>query len=273
LHKKGEWQELNIKVDCENGEARTYLYFSKYGVKDFSSLKGYVIFAYPRVQIIHSTDSAEQSSTMSENRINQNYKTPPINKFNPNLIDRDKVIISELQFNNNDSKTATSDEYHIVGELSRWESEPFKKACVLENPVTMAWIISNYQIDRDPIRNLVANIISEDTTYTGYQSDIIIDTITTSFLSSRIDRWQFAWQIFSKEYNWLKKIIGGGFVHLNWYGFYFSGDKTASDYPHNPFLSILLYSGILGLIIYIFFIFIFLTFFLFISCYFFSRFY
>ncbi len=63
--------------------------------------------------------------------------------------------------------------------------------------------------------------------------------------------WQFARQIFTKEYNWNQKIFGGGFDFLNWYGYYFHKDKTRSDWPHNPFLSVLLYSGILGLLVYI----------------------
>jgi len=66
-------------------------------------------------------------------------------------------------------------------------------------------------------------------------------------------RWQFAWQIFTKEHTLSQKLFGGGFNFLNWYGYYFQRDKTRSDYPHNPFLSILLYSGILGLILYLIF--------------------
>ena len=46
--------------------------------------------------------------------------------------------------------------------------------------------------------------------------------------------------------------MGGGFNFLSWYGYYFLKDKTKSDWPHNPFISILLYSGIIGLILYIY---------------------
>jgi hypothetical protein len=64
-------------------------------------------------------------------------------------------------------------------------------------------------------------------------------------------RWQFAVQIFLKEYGFLRKLFGGGFNHLNWYGYYFDNDKTATDYPHNPLFSVLLYSGIVGLFLYL----------------------
>ena len=70
----------------------------------------------------------------------------------------------------------------------------------------------------------------------------------------RYVRWQFAWQIFTKEFNWRQKVFGGGFNFLNWYGYYFLKDRTKTDYPHNPFLYILLYSGILGVSLYLFFL-------------------
>ena len=111
--------------------------------------------------------------------------------------------------------------------------------------------IKSFQFnDTDPLRKWLAAKFSEDTTYTNFKSNISIDTISDSFFAARIMRWEFALQIFKKEFNLKQKIFGGGFNFLNWYGYYFLKDKTLSDYPHNPFLSILLYSGIVGLIIY-----------------------
>ena len=109
------------------------------------------------------------------------------------------------------------------------------------------------QNDEDPIRNWFSKFISEDTTYHGYHSKIIIDSVSSRFMSERLLRWQFGFQLFIKEYKLSQKLFGSGFNFLNWYGYYFLKDRTASDYPHNPFLSILLYSGILGLLIYCFF--------------------
>jgi len=111
------------------------------------------------------------------------------------------------------------------------------------------------QKDSDPLREWVSKFISEDTTYNKYSANLSVDTITSSFLGSRILRWEFALQIFIYEYDWKQKIFGGGFNFLNWYGYYFNNDKTRSDYPHNPFLQILLYSGIFGLFIYLIFLF------------------
>jgi hypothetical protein len=106
----------------------------------------------------------------------------------------------------------------------------------------------------DPIRNWASKFISEDTTYYPYKANIVLETTSNQLTESRLLRWQFGWQIFTKEYNWSKRIFGGGFSFLNWYGYYFLKDKTLSDWPHNPFLSILLYSGIIGLTIYLFFL-------------------
>jgi hypothetical protein len=106
-------------------------------------------------------------------------------------------------------------------------------------------------MDQDPIRKWASKLISEDTTYYAYKQNLIVDTISNEFFGGRLLRWEFAYEIFMKEYNWKQKIFGGGFNFLNWYGNYFFKDKTKSDWPHNPFLSILLYSGIIGLVLYI----------------------
>jgi hypothetical protein len=112
-----------------------------------------------------------------------------------------------------------------------------------------------YIFDNDPIRDWVRKLISEDTCYHGYKAKIKMDSIAGPLNNDdRLAHWKFASEIFSKEYNYRQKIFGGGFDHLNWFGYYFLNDKTMSDWPHNPFLSVLLYSGIIGLIIYFYFI-------------------
>jgi hypothetical protein len=110
-------------------------------------------------------------------------------------------------------------------------------------------------IDQDPVRKWAAKFISEDTTYYGYKSNLTVDINSNRFIGDRMMRWQFGWQIFSKEFNWRQKLFGGGFNYLNWFGTCFINDKSFSDYPHNPFMSVLLYSGVSGLVIYFLFIF------------------
>ena len=70
---------------------------------------------------------------------------------------------------------------------------------------------------------------------------------------SRGDRWSYAIELF-QNYNMTETIFGGGFGYLGKYNSKFSGDKNGYDYPHSPILSALLYSGIIGVFFYLFFL-------------------
>jgi O-antigen ligase len=104
--------------------------------------------------------------------------------------------------------------------------------------------------DNDYIRNKVADLVSEDSTYYPYKADITVDSVGRDLGQDRLIRWKFALDLFVKEYTWKEKIFGGGFDFLGWYGKVFKGDHMKPDYPHNPFLHILLYGGIVGLSLY-----------------------
>lgn len=47
LNKKGTWQKIQINFTSSSGIQPVYLFWSKNGVTDFKSLKGYIIYAYP----------------------------------------------------------------------------------------------------------------------------------------------------------------------------------------------------------------------------------
>ena len=81
--------------------------------------------------------------------------------------------------------------------------------------------------DKDPIRNWISGLIYEDTTYFGYKSNLNFVPVSDKFMGDRVNRWIFAWQIYSDEYNLRQKLFGGGFNFLNWYGYYFLKDKTS----------------------------------------------
>jgi len=70
------------------------------------------------------------------------------------------------------------------------------------------------------------------------------------FLGPRLDRWKYAWWIYTKEYSWNQRIIGGGFDYMGQFGRKFFNNPSSLDWPHNPFISVLLYSGVLGLLAY-----------------------
>lgn len=222
LSKKGKWQKLSLKTLCKEGTAPVILYFAKYGVTDFSTLKGHVIFAYPQYKVIKKDSlKNEQDTSIIKEQSYINVKNDYINQ-----------------------------QFHQINFKEKYN---YQKAGILDFKILKNRLFYQTE-DSDPIRNWVAKIVAEDTTYYPYHADLKVDSISDNFIAPRTARWQFAWQIFTKEYNWAEKIFGGGFDFLNWYGYYFLKDKTKSDWPHNPFLSVLLYSGILGLLLYLFFL-------------------
>jgi len=222
LEKKGIWQKLEVEFSCKKGEVPIYLSFWKKGVKDFSKLNGYVIFAYP---VYKKIDKKEKLLSYTSEKFHH-YKDKTWIK------DLDDIVLRKY--------SSGSGKYNYTGLFN------FGMLTLTSS--------ESLQVDGDPIRESVAKLISEDTTYFPYKSKISLDTISSQFLGDRALRWEFALKIVAHEYNWKQKLFGGGFNFLNWYGYYFLKDKTKSDWPHNPFLSILLYSGIIGLIIYCFFI-------------------
>jgi hypothetical protein len=68
----------------------------------------------------------------------------------------------------------------------------------------------------------------------------------------RSERIRYSYHLFFNEYSLTEKIFGDGFGYMKKFGSKFGSVEL--DYPHNPFISTLLYSGIVGCIIYIFFI-------------------
>jgi hypothetical protein len=204
LGNKGVWQKLELDMYCNEGEIAAVISCLKNGVKNFSKLKGYIIFAYPTHEKISTTNKSLSLRTLP-------------------------IRVQE--------KIAPDTQRYSSADLSFF-------------PLSVLLTSGLMPQDIDPIRNWASGFIHEDTTYHPYKSNIVLDTISNSFIGDRVSRWEFSLKIFTKEYNWKQKIFGGGFNFLNWFGYFFDKNKTRSDYPHNPFLSVLLYSGIIGLILY-----------------------
>lgn len=67
---------------------------------------------------------------------------------------------------------------------------------------------------------------------------------------SRTERWKYGFSIFSNEYSWPQKIFGNGFQYLKKFAVRFKVIQyNPYDYPHSPFISALLYSGVMGLLV------------------------
>lgn len=88
--------------------------------------------------------------------------------------------------------------------------------------------------------------------YLSYKDSL---SIGKNIFKSRLERWKFAWFYF-KQQPLNKKIFGSGFKYLKIYPLVFElpDVKIKYDYPHNPIISAFLYSGIVGGLIYIFFL-------------------
>ena len=231
MTKKGTWQKLSISDECINSRPEARFYFAKMGVNDFSSLKGYVIIAYPQFQISDAKTGV------------RSYYIIPETSMNTVLYD-------------NDSFKGITEEESLLSETLPVSVSFLKAESQKHLSYNSLALFTNFPYDQyqDPVRHLINKFSVEDTGYYPYRSIILLDSSKNIGVDDRIIHWQFAWQIFKNEYSWPKKLIGGGFDHLNWFGYYFLKDKTKSDWPHNPILSILLYSGILGFSVYIFFL-------------------
>ena len=71
---------------------------------------------------------------------------------------------------------------------------------------------------------------------------------------NRLDFLKYAYFIWKNEYNIKDKIFGKGFSYTNQFGLKFHNNPNRIEYPHNPIISTFLYSGIIGGVLYIFFI-------------------
>ena len=68
-----------------------------------------------------------------------------------------------------------------------------------------------------------------------------------------LDKWEYTFDLFSKRGSF-QKLLGDGFSYLSEFGEKFNGNARFLDYPHNPVLSGLLYSGLIGAVFILFFI-------------------
>lgn len=243
MKRKGIWQKLYIRHEVkEEGTIAAYLYWSKKGCSNFNDLNGYIIFAYPQFKIIRNNDIIYNYFLDD-----QNSDKRPV-KCKKKYVNDKKYLDVNTELSNNKGGNISME----LSSINIFSKSIFK---MLSNKLNQSIRFNhNGSIGDDPLRKWIANLVNEDTTYYNYNSPIIINASKDQFVGNRLDRWKFAWQIFTKEYNWSERIFGGGFNFLNWFGYYFYKDKTRSDWPHNLFLSILLYSGLIGLVVYLFFL-------------------
>jgi len=257
LKSKGKWQFLSLSASCNKGDAPVALYFNKLGVTDFYSLNGFVIFAYPLYKI---SDNAEYILSLNYLFGESNMETKFKHYFKIDFPNKYYLLLDKLttgvRISSNDKLVYFSERNRSPVKSSFFDLADLtvNKVTLLVSSLTFTASIDSVYKDPDLFRNWIKNIFREDTSYYETHAKLKVDTIVKFFVDDRLSRWEFALQIYTKEYSWSERIFGGGFKFLNWYGYNFLNDKSKTDYPHNPFLYILLYSGVIGLLIYLFFL-------------------
>lgn len=134
------------------------------------------------------------------------------------------------------------------------------KSEVINNLTSNLWLVSIallifftvnitiLSIDQDYSNRLTLKYTSEN-----LETDIKPDDSKIITKSFNYSKWEYALEIF-KQQKTTAKLFGNGFNYFEKYGEHFSRGQNKFDYPHNPVLSALLYSGILGAVFTLFFI-------------------
>lgn len=140
-------------------------------------------------------------------------------------------------------------EIKILSEGSQSQSQQV----IHEQPDRYQYISPNFLSNADPIRKLISKLFKTDTLFVN-ETFFLPDKEKSEFIDSRYVRWKFAFQLLNKKYTFKQKIFGDGYNYITYYGHAFYDNKDNIDYPHNPILSVLLYSGLIGVVIYFCFI-------------------
>lgn len=112
--------------------------------------------------------------------------------------------------------------------------------------------LTNFDFIKKSLMPDIINSETVDTTKQQKSEEYLEKLEKDKLLGGRTAHWYYAWLIF-QDYPWHKKLFGGGFDYLEMFGNKFKENKY--DYPHNPFISAFLYSGIIGGGVYIWFMF------------------
>jgi len=251
-----------------------YMVYKNYGKRVYSVLfsqllKNYLIVFSAGIIFILFTFYYVPDNLKKQ--IAQNIK-PSFSKEVTNLVNRYRSVFTpneELETTYNliwdqDSViTKNSIRSNLRNKLSQWFYEPKKNKKDKEGKIadnvnsadTNALIADEIENGGDQAKN-PGNIFHS---FNSMYKDYFINTESNSvdgqgsLKYGRTERWIYAVKMFN-NYSLSHKLFGNGFSYLNDYKQKFARKGAAYDYPHSPILSVLLYSGLIGLIIYIFFL-------------------
>nr|WP_315146849.1 O-antigen ligase family protein [uncultured Flavobacterium sp.] len=119
-----------------------------------------------------------------------------------------------------------------------------KKANILKKPwiaivFSLVILISLTRLD-------MSSVIESSSEITNvFERLLTIEDISSQENDTRSNRWDYAFDYYS-ELPVLSKLFGDGFDYMKMFGYKF--DVGASDYPHNVWISALLYGGLIGFV-------------------------
>lgn len=319
LLRKGHWQKLQYSVLYTNAGVTSSIYVKKRNVKDFSTLEGFVVFAYPEFKEIdfdpNLPESWNDKDFIKISNIEGSdapYKSVGI-KIDSSLcfITNDGIRYDFLlwygdgryvrkgnvsldcyaspEFNGGDIFIKSYGGVIFKGKssydkskLGKWQRLSVKfESDSTNEPIEIDFflvknnvhnldglkgyiILSNPSFDIEKDTNIIPikpslKLDKKGSNNLSINNDAVVlkpifaKTMSNDhFIEPRIDRWRYALYVFRYDYKWWQKLIGGGFDYTKKFAKEFNS-KNDYDYPHNPFLSVLLYSGIVGLIFYVWF--------------------
>jgi|WetSurMetagenome_2_1015567.scaffolds.fasta_scaffold00504_2 hypothetical protein len=279
LSKKGTWQKLLLENETDSGFVEPFIFFEIPGNKDITFLNGYVTFAYPEFKIVNKSvlisDSLKADtikkkisllSNKSEIRLRDchGFQLSAHTNFSSfNIFHRPEIYLSLIALNKDSAlkpvkcrsknidvkmfQENDNESYNIIDKYQRFE--------LPSNNICNTKFLSRFSMSTFfPLLEVFSARFTQKDDSLSFIPEFQKEMDNDHFVGPRLDRWRYALYIFTHDYSIKQKLIGDGFVYTKKFSKMFNNEKTDCDYPHNPFLSILLYSGIIGLLIYIWFL-------------------
>jgi len=233
LQASGSWQKLEVTFQADTAAYKVGLLMRVNNALNIKGLKGCMEFAYPELYKIQTHREELLASKVENNVDQQQQDMQNVNPMEEEVVEnpnQEELLASKVE-NNVDQQQQN------MQNVNPMEEE------VVENPEDRKsdWFSSGARV----LHNFLSLADS---------SGRFRHSMSNNFFSGpRIDRWRYALYIYWHEYSLVQKIFGGGFGYTRKFTDMFRDQwrVTEYDYPHSPFLSVMLYSGIFGLIFYI----------------------
>jgi hypothetical protein len=260
LSKKGEWQQLCLEIQTDE-KVKIYVSFFQFNHKEFSMLNGFVVFAQPEIV----TDNFEQDSpyiyfeneedrnvfgiTQSlRKKLDEYYIERQLKCEEINDSDSAKFIslsnLLRLDFKNDKIKNEIIHCYNNISD-SRYYIVDIKTQ--IQPPINKS-SIKNEIIENSSI---VLNSDSSDFALVEFEGKKAF--LENKIIGNRKSAWRYSYKLFL-SYDLKAKIFGDGFNYLSKFGQKYHANPARLDYPHNPIISSFLYSGIIGGLLYVYFL-------------------